>query len=66
MQIQPDPDLTEMIARAETYQVLGLELPVKNILDIGRLVARFVDLRQEVPPELAQRLDAVTNPEETE
>ena len=91
VQIQKDPDLTEMIARAETHHVLGLELPVanpadlirlkiaaaiepsrrpskrgKDILDIGRLVARFRDLRQEVPPELAVRVDAVTDPEETE
>lgn len=91
VQIQKDPALTEMIARAETHTVLDLELPVaapadlirlkiaaaiepsrrpskrgKDILDIGRLVARFRHLRQAVPPELAERVDAVTDPEDTE
>ena len=91
VQIQKDPALTEMIARAETHTVLDLELPVaapidlirlkiveamepgrrpskrgKDILDIGRLVARFRDLKREVPPELAERVDAVTDPEDAE
>ncbi len=91
VQIQKDPRLTEMIARAEMHTVLDLELPVaapadlirlkiaaaiepsrrpskrgKDILDIGRLVARFRGLRREVPPELAASVEAVTDPEEPE
>lgn len=91
VQIQKDPELTEMIRRAKTHTVLGLHLPVadpadlirlkiaaaiepsrrpskrgKDILDIGRLVARFRDLKQHVPAELAERVEAVTDPEETE
>jgi len=89
VQIQRDPGLTAMIARAETHEVLDLELPVaapldlirlkiaaaiesgrspskrgKDVLDIGRLVARFRDLKQAVPPESAERVEAVTDPEE--
>ena len=89
VQIQKDPALTEMVFRAETHTVLGLELPVaapgdlirlkvaaasepgrrpskrgKDILDIGRLVSRFRYLRQVIPAELVERVDAVTDPKE--
>lgn len=36
------------------------------VQDQSRLIARFRDLKQEVPPELADRVEAVTDPEESE
>ena len=73
VQIRKNPALTEMIARAEPHTVLDLERPVaapameptRGPSKRGK-DTRFRDLEQEVPAELVERVEAVTDPEEAE